>query len=609
MCGITGFVSDTSSKEKIISKMNQLIHHRGPDEEGYFIDESVAMANKRLSIIDLSSGKQPIEFNEFLIVFNGEIYNYNELRDKLITKGYKFKTNSDTEVLLKMYAEYGRNCLQFLNGMFAFAIWDKINKTVFIARDRLGKKPLFYCFNGSDLVFGSEIKCLLAYPGVKRVLNTSVINSYFQYRYIIGDQTLFKNIFSLPAGCFLRFNVQKKNVEIIKYWELPIIKNKKDLGEKYYLKKTKDMLAESVRKRMISDVPVGAYLSGGLDSSIVVSLMSELNKGRNNSTFTIGFEEEGYNEFKYARMVAEKFKTDHHEIVLDVKNYLDTMDKLIGYKDSPLGVPNEVPLYLMSKELKKYITVVLSGEGSDELFGGYGRIFISYLDFNKLSSKNFLNFFINKYNYTSDEDLKKILSKKIFKEIDKKKYTFNIFKKYFDKLDGIKIEDKIPYIFQTVHLQGLLQRLDTTTMAASVEGRSPFVDHELIEFVNSIPFKYKIRWKNDNYKKKAIKKSLKSEEISESYDITKYLLRKVFKNDLPKEIINRKKIGFPVPLKTWLSDEFKNYAKAILRSKITLNRGIFNNEFVKSDSLFKELSSMTIWMMVNFELFLRKYFD
>lgn len=605
MCGIVGFISDINAREKIIKQMNDLIIHRGPDEEGYFVNGSVGLGMKRLRIIDLISGQQPIHYKSLTIIFNGEIYNYKELKRLLEKKGYSFKTNSDTEVLLKMYAEFGDKSPAYLNGMFAFAIWDEDSQNLFLARDRFGKKPLYY-FNGGDFVFASEIKSILAYPDVKKELNLKVINSYFQYRYIIGEETFFKNIYSLPPGHLMAFNKKQKNLTVKKYWELPVSSNKKDLGMEYYVKETRKKVVDSVARRMISDVPIGAYLSGGLDSSIIAAVMSNLQKSKRLSTFTIGFKEEQYNEFEYARMTSKMWNTDHHEILLDMKGYIASMEELINYKDAPLAVPNEVPLYLMSKELKKYITVVLSGEGADEAFGGYGRIFISYLGWEKTHGKGFMDFFLEKYNYTSSEALSKILRADVNQIIDRDQYTRKIFGSFFDKVTSLEIEDKIPYIFQNLHLLGLLQRLDTTTMAASVEGRCPFVDYELVEFANSIPFKYKIKW-NDDLNVNI--DDLPAEDISEKLDTTKFILKSAFKDMLPEKVVSRKKAGFPVPLNLWFQEGFGDYSRKILYDKKTLNRGIYDSSYLKSENLFKDNGGMTLWMMTNLELFIRKYFD
>jgi len=636
MCGICGFSKKNNNRtdKQLIAKMNNLLSHRGPDGQGFYIDEKIALGHKRLSIIDLARGTQPMEDEKYVIIFNGEIYNYKELKNDLEKKGYKFKTNSDTEVLLKIYEYSKEKCLDKLEGMFAFAIWDKQKKELFTARDRLGVKPLYYTILNKEIIFASEIKSILAYPGFKRKLNEKVLNSYFQYRYILGNETFFENIYSLLPGHYLKFD-KSKELKIKSYWFLPIAVKKEDKGEKYYIKKTRDLVTESIKKRLISDVPLGVYLSGGLDSSIITAVMAKLKRGEKVKSFSIGFKEQGFNEFEYARQVAKMWNTDHHEILLDAEGYFKEMEKLISYKDAPLSVPNEVPLYLLSKELKKHITVVLSGEGADELFGGYGRIFVSYIDFLKSrpatsrgrgsptgvaslwtsiksgqNNKNYPDFFLQKYNYVKDQDIDKILSKRVKNRIFQKKYTRLIFKRYFDRIKNLDVKDKPLYIFQNLHLQGLLQRLDSTTMASSVEGRVPFVDdHNLIEFINEVPFEYKVKWKQGESLQKALDNNFEAEQISEKLDITKYLLKKAFKDYLPKEIIERNKIGFPVPLDNWFKGDFKAYAKRILLDKRTIKRGIFNKEYLISGKIFEELSGINIWMMINLELFLRKYFS
>ena len=375
MCGIAGIVKIDGSlvaerEEFLVREMTETLVHRGPDDGDVYADENVALGHRRLSIIDLSeAGRQPMfdVTGQFGIVFNGEIYNYLQLKDDLSGKGYGFRTRTDTEVVLNAFREYRHGALEKFNGMFAFALYDRKSGEVILARDRIGVKPLYYTIVADKLLFASEIKAILRYPQVRKSLDVLGLSSYLSYRYPVGSRTLFAGIHSLPPGHFLE--ITKSGVAQKKYWDLPVITEKEDRGEKYYLEKIRSILAQSVRMRLMSDVPIGAYLSGGLDSSIIVALMSRY-LTEPVKTFTIGFEEEGFNEFAYAKQVAERYKTDHHEIVLSADDYIHHMDTLISYKDAPLGVPNEPALYVMSKELKKHITVVLSGEGADELFGG-----------------------------------------------------------------------------------------------------------------------------------------------------------------------------------------------------------------------------------------------
>ena len=391
MCGITGIYSfeKSSTDEKIIKKMTSALQHRGPDQSGIYVNSNkkVFLGHRRLSILDLSvKGKQPMQDKEkeIVITYNGETYNFQKIKKELEIKGYKFESTTDTEVLIAAYKEWGINFVKKLNGMFAIGLYDKKNNKFFLVRDRLGIKPLFYTRTKNKLIFSSEIKSILIHPDVKKQINYKAISSYLSYRYPINNQTFFENIISVEPGSIIELNNKDiKKTKLIKYWVLKPTEKLKDLGEKYYLKKSKKLFFDAVKKRMMSDVPLGAYLSGGLDSSAIVAVMAK-NVETPIKTFTIGFKEKDFNEFKYATQVAKMHKTNHKEILLSAKNYLNTMKKLIKYKDAPLGVPNEVPLYLMSKELKKHITVVLSGEGADEIFSGYGRLFKSPFDYKKI---------------------------------------------------------------------------------------------------------------------------------------------------------------------------------------------------------------------------------
>ena len=637
MCGILGQINlgTTGDIDKIkFKKALDLQKHRGPDDSDIYMGDTFIFGHRRLSIIDLNShAKQPMVSNDgnYVVVFNGEIYNYLEIKDELIKKGYKFRTKSDTEVLLNSFIEYGIKCIEKFIGMFAFAIYDKTKNEFYIVRDRLGVKPLYYTKENNNIIFSSEIKSILELSRQKKELNTDAISSYLSFRYPVLNDTFFKGIYSLPPAHYIK--ISKKGFELNEYWSLvnKFSEQKNDFGEEYYIKRLKDLLEDSVKLRMRSDVAFGAFLSGGVDSSIITALMAQ-NSSKPIKTFTIGFSEDGYNEFEYARIVSDIYKTDHREIILSADDYIDTMEKLIEFKCAPLSVPNEVPLYLMSKELKKYITVVLSGEGADEIFGGYGRIFRSPYDFERMKnidnlnltnnekeelSKNFIKkygvksfsneieHFLNIYSYTSFKDKKKLLNidlEKIEKKIEEK------FLNYFNEIKNETYYNKILYIFEKVHLVGLLHRLDTTTMAASVEARVPFVDHRLVEFAFTIPFKYKLKWIDER------PKTLMSDKISENFDIPKYILKKAYENELPKEILYRKKMGFPVPLNNWFGGDFNKYAKNILLSTTAKKRGLYNTsniqKWLNSDKLIKDHSfAMKIWMLINIELFIRKYFD
>jgi len=642
MCGIIGVLGELPKQEKFIKARDEMMH-RGPDDAGVFYDnkDGIALGHRRLAIIDLSkSGRQPFASNDgrFILVFNGEIYNYLELRKEL-ESWYNFKTNTDTEVLLATYIKWGEKSLQRLQGMFAFSIWDKKNKSLFIARDRLGIKPLYYAENKNSFYFSSEIKGILKFNVIPRYLNKQAFLDYLSYRYVLGKFTFFKGIYSLLPG-YCAIIKKNKKIKIKKYWDLPVISDKYDPSEEVVLKETEDLLWKTVRSHMISDAPLGAYLSGGLDSSLLVAMMSKISS-KKIKTFSIGFKEDGFNEFKYARKVAKHVDADHTEIILQGNDYVDLLQESISFKDTPLSVPNEVAVHMLSKKLKEHISVVLSGEGADELFGGYGRLFRSGYDLERIRLlqlgsdflknhdkvkllynlklkypilKNYsdLDHFINEYTYCDFTDKKKLLNKEYFisSKVDFKS------RGYFDtinsKLSTLSLADKYIYHMQKIHIVGLLHRLDSMTMSRSVEARVPFVDHKLVEYVSALPLKYKIAWKSDRDKKLALLEN--SNQISEIHDITKYILRKIASKYLPVSIIKRKKVGFPVPLDEWFNGDFSNMAKEILLSNNALSKDLYNVDVLKkvlnnnvNNNLSTNFKSLNIWMLINMEIWMKKY--
>ncbi len=641
MCGIAGiFHLDPGGQadRRLLMRMTALLEHRGPDAEGFHVKGRIGLGHRRLSIIDLVTGQQPMssEDGTVYVVFNGEIYNFREIRRELETLGHPFRTKSDTEVIIESYRQWGGECVKRFNGMFAFAIWDERLKRLLLVRDRLGIKPLYTTVAGNTLLFASEIKSILAHPDFRREIDLESISSYLGYRCVLGDRTMFRNIEKLSAGHMLVF--ENGYMSKVRYWDLPLRGQRKDRGEEYYARKIRSLMNKSVKRRMISDVPIGAYLSGGLDSSIVVALMARQSR-RPVKTYTIGFAEDDFNELRYAKAVAGMYGTDHTEIMMDEAEYIDLIPRLIRYKDAPLAVANEIPLYLMSRELKKDITVVLSGEGADELFGGYGRIFRSPFDYersrflendksilpeyrNLLLSKirdiygveifvNELDHFMRKYHWLSAMDKEAILSREVLDRIDGDSRIFRYFSEQFKAAGGLSHYEKLLYIFQKTHLENLLMRVDMTTMAASVEARVPFCDHELVEYVFSIPFHHKVRWKSDLHRVMAAYMS--SDEISENFDTTKYILRKAFMEDLPAKVVNRKKMGFPVPLARWMGGKYMQFTREVLLDGRTSSRGIFNIGILEKKlargNEIDQASAMKLWMMMNLELWFREYMD
>lgn len=641
MCGILGVVDLESRIEIDLADFKcalDLLKHRGPDDSGVYKGNGYIFGHRRLSIIDLDvHAKQPMNSScgRYVIIFNGEIFNYKEIREKLICRGYIFKTESDTEVLLYSYMEYGVNCLNELNGMFSFAIYDNSTAECVIARDRLGVKPLYYTRSNGNIVFSSEIKSILHIDKNKRSMNIDAVSSYMSFRYPILNDSFFEGINVLEPAHFMK--IYRGRVDVKQYWDLSskISDQNDDKGEDYYIKTLKDILESSVRYKMISDVPVGAYLSGGVDSSIITALMSKQSMSPVD-TFTIGFSGQD-NEFGYANDVSNLFSTSHHEVTMKAEAYLSSINNIIAFKDAPLSVPNEVSLYHLSRKLSKYITVVLSGEGADEIFGGYGRIFRSPLDYYKMNDLN--NFglssiddnrlsdalyrkystikfdsevdhFLSIYSYTSLREKKELFSNDVGLDYIEEKFKLK-FNSIFNEVDS-DYYNRIMYAFEKVHLQGLLARLDSATMANSIEGRVPFTDHRLVEFAFTVPIKYKLKWMQDD--SIDMTHHLTSDMISEVHDIPKYILKKSYEGVLPNEILYRKKVGFPVPLGGQLFTGLRECARNVLLDDAAVSRGLYNIDNIKkwievdSENVDHGLA-MKVWMLINLELFNRMYFD
>ena len=639
MCGIIGVVNFNNnlkiSRNIFVKALNKM-RHRGPDDYGLEQDSFYLLGHRRLSILDLDvRSKQPMttEDDTHIIVFNGEIYNFQDLKLKLQKRGVKFLTTSDTEVLLKGFKEHGEQFIQMCNGMFSFCIINKVTKTAYLFRDRMGIKPLYYSFNKGNLYFSSTVESLLEINSMKPSLREESLISYLAFRYPIGHSTFFEGVYSLEAGHCLIFNNQKLSNK--SYWNLNEFykEETEDKGIEHYKNKVLNLLKQSVQNQMISDVPIGAYLSGGVDSSGLVALMDEYSTNPI-KTYSIGYKEENYNEFEYSREVAKLFNTEHHEISHSCTDYLEKLQELIHLKGAPLSVPNEVPIWELSKELKRDITVVLSGEGADELFWGYGRLFRSpydfqrtkrlyswesienkkafYKKFNQKYGQDFsqeVEHFLYIYSYTSEQEIQSLLSKDIKV---KKHYSSlkTIFASHFNSLKNLSYGKKISYTMSKLHIPGLLQRLDNGTMAASVEGRVPFLDHKLVEYVSSIPDNYKLKWKSDNIKTQ-IEISL-ADEISENFDIPKFVLKEVFSSYLTSKILYRKKLGFPVPLDRWFNGTFRGYTEDILlsseaKSRFLFDAGVIRKWLSEPDLQVNHKKAMTVWMLLNFELFMQNY--
>jgi len=598
MCGITGLfsLSKIENIESRISAMNESIIHRGPDAGSFYINNNLALGHRRLSIIDVGEqSNQPMHSNsgKWHIVFNGEIYNFKEIKADL---NYKFNTFSDTEVIIAAVEEHGVEWfVNKANGMFSFAIFNSEKNELFLVRDRLGIKPLYYYYDNEKLVFGSEIKVILASGLVKAKFNNLAVDEYLANRYIRAPYTFFENIHQLNSGCFLKIDSSLTIKEKL-YWDLPNEFNISTTYSEYDLLKSLDyQINKAIKYRLMADVPLGTYLSGGVDSSLITAITAK-NTTESVNTYTIGFPE--LNEFEYSRKIAEKYNTLHTEIIMQKDDYINNWERLIGFKDAPLAVPNEIPLAVMSSKLKEKITVVLSGEGADELMGGYGKIFRSGFDYENLNIKeSFYNFLIKKYEYVPRKIRDNFLNTPF-------KYREEFDESISSDFENKSNNENIFRFFHKYHVKGLLQRVDMTTMQTSVEARVPFLDHKLIEFVYSkIPYNLKLKWVDNLAKEKASKSN--SNEYSENLDIPKYLLRKLSYKYLPSEIVERKKVGFPVPLTKWFSN-LEELAEELLPKAEWLKPGIYKTLIEQSKK--EDRAGQILWMFINIEMFRNMYF-
>jgi asparagine synthase (glutamine-hydrolysing) len=627
MCGIVGFVNaDSKAVDRgVLEGMNSCIVHRGPDEDGFYLKENVALAMRRLSIIDLAEGQQPI-FNENrtkAIIFNGEIYNFQELRKDLESRNHKFYTNSDTEVIVHLYDEYGVDCLQYLRGMFAFAIWDETEETLFIARDRLGQKPLLYSHQkNGNLIFGSEFQAVLAHPEISREVDYNAIDSFLSYLCIPAPQTAFQQIRKLEPGHWLRW--KDGELETKRYW-LPDFSKKIKISEKEAIEETTRILRESTKLRMISEVPLGAFLSGGVDSSTIVALMAQ-ESNKPVKTFSIGFEEQDYSELKYAKKVAEHIGAEYNEFIVK-PNALEVLPTLIEHYGEPYADSSAIPTYYVSKETRKHVTVALNGDGGDESFAGYERyaamqIANLYHKLPRALRKVFVETPINliptsEVKRSRVRDAKRFLQAASLEKTERYFHWVTVFRenskaelytedfrdrvagndasmflnKWFAKANGSGILDATLLTDQMTYLPNdLLVKVDITSMANSLEARSPFLDHKVVEFAASLP---------ENLKMQRFK--------------TKSLLKKVAANLVPSEVIYRRKMGFGVPIGNWFRNEMKDFVKDVLLSDEALGRGIVKESvlrnYITEHIDGKQDYTFQIWTLLMLELWFQKFID
>jgi len=620
MCGICGF---NWNDEKLIQRMVQKVHHRGPDANGVKTFPTFSLGNARLSILDLSArGNQPMSSREgkLWIVYNGEVYNFPEIKKELLAKGYQFNSNTDTEVVLKSYEEYGPKCLQKFNGMFAIAIWDEEKKELFLARDRIGIKPLYYYFKDGILIFGSEIKSILKADCVKKEVNLQSMYYYLGYEFVPAPDTMFQNIYKLRQGHYAIF--RNGNLQIQKYWDLkfkPEITDEEEATDRIFA-----ALEKSVQRRLISDVPLGVFLSGGLDSSTVVGFVSRLYP-KKVQTFSIGYRDKTFSELPYAKIVSDFFNTEHNILMIDPVSPED-IEKSLYHLDEPMTDLSTIPFYLICCKAREKVTVCLSGEGGDEMFLGYDRlkaarmnryynIFPSFFrkkvitplvlklpdQPQKKGAINILKRFIEGNLYPEEAGamrwqyfLNPEIEQNIFNESSRGSISFTPFDPiyYFSRTcnSDLQINRDIFVDIKLTMADSVLMKVDKMSMATSLEVRVPFLDHEVAELCASIPANLKL-----------------------NKFTTKYILRKTLKkyNFLPESIIYRGKQGYSLPVKNWLREELREYMIELFKNSPIINEN-FNNsylsELIKEHLELKHNHNHILWALINLSLWYKKFF-
>lgn len=624
MCGIIGIIDYNKNIDEIsFNRLRDIIDYRGPDDFGTQIFDkngfTLALGHRRLSIQDLSPlGHQPMNYKNLSIVFNGEVYNFNEIKEELLELNYTFKSHSDTEVILKAYHAWGEKCIDKFRGMFAFCIYDKDEEVLIIFRDRAGVKPLYYYISDDEFLFGSELKSFFEYKNFKKNINKKALPFYFRFGYIPAPLTIFENTYKLQPGHYLKFNIQNSTFKIKKYWDV------KDYYEKEKVKKNEDeildelenILLESFNLRMISDVPVGVFLSGGVDSSLVASLIQKKSK-EPIKTFTIGFDKKEYDEAIFAKEIADYIGSEHTELYCNSKEMLELVKDLPFFYDEPFGDSSALPTILVSKLAKDKVSVVLSGDGGDEAFVGYSKYFaLSKLDSMSTWKKNLLKVFVNALNENIVEKLNSYLpnSKKQrnikdkFRKFKSAINSENINEMFFNAssyvdtsilhkilvnssidtdntsfaevidIDALSQMQLIDY--KTFMVDDVLTKVDRASMSVSIEAREPLLDHKIIEYIATVSSKLKYK---DN--------------------IGKYLLKKILYKYIPKRLIERPKTGFQIPLEEWLREDLKDLVLKYI-SKEYLDETIFNIEetiSLRDRFLNKEINDFSIiWFLMIF---------
>ena len=615
MCGIAGileFGRDARANAAALREMCRVITHRGPDDEGFYTDGVAGIGMRRLSIVDVKGGHQPLsnEDGTLWIVFNGEIYNHLALREQLIALGHRYVTHSDTETVIHLFEEYGPDCVQHLRGMFAFAIWNRNTKTLFIARDRLGIKPLYYRLTAERLLFGSEIKVLFAHGGTRPEFNRATLPEYLAFGYLSGEETFYAGIQKLMPGHTMTIGPEGK-ADIRQYWDLDASKPHQSRDEQYYVQSYRELLEGAVQSHLMSDVPLGVFLSGGVDSSAVAALMTKIRR-EPVETFSVGYTEQTYSELPFARTVSEHIHSRHHEVFVSEQDFFGALPHLIWHEDEPIAWPSSISLYFVARLARERVTVVLTGEGADETLAGYTRYAFTLPGFlrrglrNSVATSSLLGatmrrklehtflakdgnswdsfYFDNFFSAFGGAEQVGLLTEAFAREAAPSTAYKNVLG-YWERSSGEMLQ-RLLYTDIKTYLVELLMKQDNMSMAASIESRVPFLDHVLVEFASRIPSEVQIQ-------------GLAGKRI----------LKKAVEDLLPHEILYRPKLGFPTPWSGWLAGPRLETIRAMLLEPRSLDRGYFRRESI--ERLFEEHKAKhrdnydRIWRLLNLEVWHR----
>jgi asparagine synthase (glutamine-hydrolysing) len=623
MCGIAGFYAykgGRAPEAPTLDRMLDVIWHRGPDDSGSHIQGPVGIGTRRLSIIDLEGGHQPManEDGSVVVVQNGEIYNYRELLGMLRSRGHTVTTASDTETIVHLYEDHGDDFVHQLRGMFGLAVWDARRQRLVLARDRLGIKPLYYTDIGGELVFGSEIKSIIQHPGVEVRPNLTALGQFLALKYVPSPATMFEGIHALPPGHLLACD--RDGIKVERYWDLSFRRDAGPSSEEEAAERLEELLVDAVRSHLVSDVPFGAFLSGGIDSSTVVALMSQMLDSPVR-TFAVGFEGDGQfvSELPYARLVAERWGTDHHEVLIGANDFIDRLEKVVWHLDQPIADEASLPNYMVSELAARHVKMILSGEGGDELFAGYARYSFERLSpiltavprpvrrlavatvdrlprmrrakiaLRALSEPDEARRLTSWFPLFNERRLDALLSDELRASLDGS--VSDVFAEHLGRADGREVVSRMLYVDTKLWLpDDLLARGDKTSMATSLEARVPLLDYPLVEYAASLPPSLKLRGKT-----------------------RKYLLRKVAAKWLPEEVLTRKKEGFPTPVSLWFRGEARDFLREHLSPETIRRRGLFNPSYVERlidehDRGFADYGAL-LYGLLTVELWHRCYVD